>query len=152
MTQRRAEVEAQRIAEAAARAMLAGDQISRAFGIALLAAGPGHATLAMTVGEGMLNGFGTCHGGALFTLADTALSCACNSHNERSMAHHCAIVFLRPAKPGERLTAAARESSRHGRIGIYTVTLRDGAGEVIGEFFGHTRLIGGAVVAEPPPQ
>ncbi|MDA8252543.1 MAG: hydroxyphenylacetyl-CoA thioesterase PaaI [Rhodospirillales bacterium] len=146
-----AEADSQTIAEAAAHAMLRGDRVSRQLGIVLIEAGPGRATLAMTVTEAMLNGFGTCHGGVLFTLADTALSCACNSRNERSVAHHCSIVFLRPARPGERLVAVARESSRHGRIGIYLVSLLDAAGAVAGEFFGHSRLIGGKVVEPAAP-
>jgi acyl-CoA thioesterase len=136
-------------AEAACRTMLSGDCVSRNLGIELLEAAPGSASLGMTVGAAMLNGFGTCHGGVLFTLADTALSCACNSHNQRSVAHHCSIVFLRPGKLGERLVATATERSRVGRIGIYGVSILDEAGEVVGEFFGHSREIGGLVVNEP---
>jgi acyl-CoA thioesterase len=135
-------------AEAACRTMLGGDRVSRNLGVQLLEAAPGHASLGMVVTEAMLNGFGTCHGGVLFTLADAALSCACNSHNQRSVAHHCSIVFLRPGKLGERLVATATERSRVGRIGIYDVSVLDGAGEVVGEFFGHSREIGGLVVNE----
>ena len=94
----------------------------------------------------MLNGFGTCHGGVLYTLADTALSCACNSRNERSVAHHCSMIYLRPGKPGERLTARAVERSRAGRVELYDVTVIDAAGAVIAEFLGHARLIGGSVL------
>jgi acyl-CoA thioesterase len=136
---------AQAIADAASRAMLAGDRVSLAFGIELLEAGPGRAILTMVVIESMLNGFGTCHGGVLFTFADTALSCACNSRNHRAVAHHCSIVYLRPGKLGQRLIATATERSLTGRIGIYDVSIVDGAGEAIGEFFGHARTIGGHV-------
>lgn len=136
------------IAEAASRAMLNGDCVSRNLGIELLEARPGGARLGMVVTENMLNGFGTCHGGILFTLADTALSCACNSHNQRSVAHHCSIVFLRPGKLGERLVATAIERSRQGRVGIYDVSILDEEGKVVGEFFGHAREIGGQVVIQ----
>jgi acyl-CoA thioesterase len=136
-------------AEAACRTMLSGDCVSRNLGIELLEAAPGSASLGMIVSAAMLNGFGTCHGGVLFTLADTALSCACNSHNRRSVAHHCSIVFLRPAKLGERLVATATERSRAGRVGIYGVSIFDEASEIVGEFFGHSREIGGLVVNEP---
>jgi acyl-CoA thioesterase len=135
-------------AEAACRTMLSGDRVSQNLGIELQQAAPGSARLGMIVTAAMLNGFGTCHGGVLFTLADTALSCACNSHNQRSVAHHCSIVFLRPGKLGERLVATATERSRAGRIGIYGVSILDEAGEVVGEFFGHSREIGGLVVNE----
>src|ERR1700677_1115164 len=133
-------------AEDAARAMLSGDRVSRTLGIELREASSGEVRLAMVVTDHMLNGFGTCHGGILFTLADTALSCACNSHNQRSVAHHCSIVFLRPGILGQRLVATATERSRAGRIGIYAVNIVDETGEVVGEFFGHSREIGGLVV------
>ena len=133
-------------AEDTARAMLRGDHVSRTLGIELLEARSGEARLGMVVTDDMLNGFGTCHGGILFTFADTALSCVCNSHNQRSVAHHCSIVFLRPGKLGEHLVATATERSRIGRIGIYDVSVVDEAGAVIGEFFGHAREIGGKVV------
>lgn len=136
----------QAIAEASCRAMLAGDRVSHGLGIRLIDAGPGHASLGMAVREDMLNGFGTCHGGILFTLADTALSCACNSHNRRSVAHHCSIVFLRPGGLGQQLVATATERALNGRTGIYVVDIRDDLGQTVGEFFGHSRIIEGQVV------
>jgi acyl-CoA thioesterase len=142
---------ARETAKTASRAMLAGDRVSRSLGIEFLAAGPGRASLAMVVTESMLNGFGSCHGGALFTFADTALSCACNSRNQRSVAHHCSIVYLRPGKLGDRLIATAVERSRSDRIGIYDVSVVDGAGATIAEFFGHARGIGGSVFEQRQP-
>jgi acyl-CoA thioesterase len=112
----------------------------------LVEAGAGRATLEMTIREDMLNGFGTCHGGVLFTLADTALACACNSHDERTVAHHCSVIYLRPGEPGERLTASAAERSKVGRVGVYDVSLKDSRGATVGEFLGHTRTIGGPVL------
>jgi acyl-CoA thioesterase len=101
----------------------------------------------MTVRDDMLNGFGSCHGGILFTLADTALSCACNGRNERSVAHHCSVVYLKPVRPGERLIATATERSKVGRVGIYDVRVENAEGASMAEFFGHARTIGGAVFA-----
>lgn len=135
------------VGRACARRMLGGDRVSDGLGITLVSAGAGRAVLEMTVRQDMLNGFGTCHGGVLYTFADTALSCACNSRNERSVAHHCSIVYLRPGKLGERLSASAIERSRSGRVGLYDVTVSDPSGNAIAEFFGHARLIGGAVIA-----
>ena len=134
------------IGAACARRMLEGDRVSRCLGIALVSAGAGRAMLEMTVREDMLNGFGTCHGGILYTFADAALSCACNSHNQRSVAHHCSMIYLRPGKLDERLTASAVERSRVGRVGLYDVRVTDASGAVVGEFLGHARLIGGAVI------
>ena len=135
-----------------ARTMLDRDRVSRSLGIALVDAGAGRATLEMTIRDDMLNGFGTCHGGVLFTLADMALACACNSGNERSVAHHCSIIYLRPGEVGERLIATAVERGKVGRVGIYDVSLKDSRGRIIGEFLGHARTIGGPVLDESAPR
>ena len=140
--------DADALGTACAHKMLEGDRVSRGLGIALVRAGVVRAELAMTVREDMLNGFGTCHGGVLYTLADTALSCACNSRNERSVAHHCSMIYLRPGKPGERLTASAVERSRAGRVGIYDVTVTAPSGAVVAEFLGNARTIGGSVLGQ----
>lgn len=133
-----------------ARKMLEGDRVSRRLGITLVSASAGRALLEMSVGEDMLNGFGTCHGGVLYTLADTALSCACNSRNERSVAHHCSIIYLRPSRAGDRLTASAVERSTAGRVGLYDVKVTDRSGAVVAEFLGHARLIGGSLIENRP--
>ena len=134
------------IGAACALRLLEGDQVSRGLGVALVSAGAGRAVLEMTVRENMLNGFGTCHGGVLYAFADTALSCACNSHNERSVAHHCSMIYLRPGRLGERLLARAVERAKAGRVGLYDVSVTDASGKIVGEFFGHVRFIGGAVL------
>jgi acyl-CoA thioesterase len=139
------------IAEACARKMLEGDRVSAGLGIRLVSAGAGGAVLAMTIRDDMLNGFGTCHGGVIFTLADTALSCVCNSHNERSVAHHCSLIYLRPVKAAMTLTARAHERGVAGRVGVYDVSVTDGDGAVVAEFFGQARFIGGSVL-DPHPK
>jgi acyl-CoA thioesterase len=116
---------------------------------ALAEAGPGTATLAMTVTEAMVNGHGICHGGYIFTLADSAFAFACNAYDERTVAQHCAITFLKPGRLGDRLTARAVERVRAGRSGIYDISVTDAAGTPLAEFRGHSRSIGGAVLAAP---
>jgi acyl-CoA thioesterase len=100
----------------------------------------------MTVAGHMTNGHGMCHGGYIFTLADSAFAFACNSRNERAVAAQCAITFLRPAQEGERLVAHAAERVSVGRTGLYDVTVRGGDGAVVAELRGHSRTIGGALV------
>ncbi|MBV9054954.1 MAG: hotdog fold thioesterase, partial [Hyphomicrobiales bacterium] len=70
----------ERLARAAADAMWAQDKASRALGMAITEIAPGEATLTMPVSEQMVNGHGLCHGGYIFTLADSAFAFACNSH------------------------------------------------------------------------
>jgi acyl-CoA thioesterase len=122
--------------------MWAEDRASRALGMALDEVGPGRARLSMTVGEAMVNGHGICHGGFIFTLADSAMAFASNSHGERAVAAQATVNFLRPARLGERLTAFAEERARQGRTGIYDVRVGDAEGAVIAEFRGVTRSLG----------
>jgi acyl-CoA thioesterase len=134
-------------AEACADAMLAADAASRRLGITLDRVAPGAATCVLEVGDGHLNGHGICHGGIIFTLADTAFAVACNSYNHKAVAQHNTISYLAPGREGARLVAEAVEVSRSGRSGIYDVTVHDGV-TVIALFRGASRLIGGQHVAE----
>jgi len=102
------------MARACAKAMWEDDRASRGLGMELLSVGPGRAVLAMTVTESMVNGHGICHGGFIFALADSAFAFACNTHNEKAVAQHCNINFLRPVRLGERLGAEAIERVRQG--------------------------------------
>lgn len=143
MTQSREE-----IARLSAAAMWADDAASRSLGLKLGEVGPGTATLSLTVAPGMVNGLGTCHGGYIFSLADTALAFASNSYNQRHVAQNCQITYIAPAPLGVTLVAEARERHRGERSAIYDVTVRSAAGDLIAEFRGMTRLIPGALVAE----
>jgi len=104
-------------------AMMASDAASRMLGIALDGYGPGWARARMTVREDMVNGHGICHGGLIFSLADTAFACACNSWGPVTVAAGCDIVFVASASRGDVLVAEARVRSRYGRNGIYDVTV-----------------------------
>ncbi len=135
----------QQVAEAVAHAMMAADRASTDSGIRLVEVRPGAATVGLTVAEGHANGHGVCHGGVLFTLADTAFAIACNSHGPRAVAATADIVFARPALVGDELVAVARERIRFGRSGVYDVSVARG-GEVVAEFRGQSRV----VAAEQP--
>lgn len=141
--------DAQKLAEACAEAMWAGDRCSQGLGMVIETVGPGRATLSMKVTAAMVNGHDTCHGGMIFTLADSALAFACNSCNRVTVAQHCSITFLNPARTGDLLTAAAEERQRRGRNGIFDVRVSDQAGQVIAEFRGHSRTVQGVLVEEP---
>ena len=123
------------------------DAASQGLGMRLVEVAPGRAVVAMTVRPEMTNGHGICHGGFIFTLADSAFAFACNSHNRRTVAQGCDIVFVAPAESGQELTATALERLRTGRNGIYDVTVRASDG-VVAEFRGRSREIGGTVADE----
>lgn len=134
------------IASKSASAMWADDHASRHLGMEIVSIGPGRATMAMTVKEHMTNGHGTCHGGYLFLLADSAFAFACNSHGQRTVAQHCSVTFVSPGKIGMRLIADAQERQRAERSGITDVTVRDEAGTIIAEFRGHSRTVPGSLI------
>ena len=137
------------VARAAAQAMWDKDLASRSLGMSLDAVGPGMARLSLTITPAMTNGHKTCHGGYIFTLADSAFAFACNSYNQNTVAQHCSVTFLRPAVEGDRLTASAREVSRIGRDGIYDVKVTNQNGEPVAEFRGHSRTVKGTLIAKP---
>jgi len=121
--------------------MLAADAASRMFGIELLGYGQGWARVQMTVRDDMVNGHGVCHGGMIFTLADTAFACACNSWGPVTVAAGADIAFVAPGRAGDFLTAEARMRVRYGRNGIYDVTVTRGD-QLIAEFRGRSHEMG----------
>jgi acyl-CoA thioesterase len=133
----------------AVRGMFDADRASRGLGIEITGLSAGRATAVMTVTAQMLNGHGSCHGGYVFLLADTAFSLACNSYGVVTVAAGADITFVAPVREGDRLHAHARERTRFGRRGIFDVTVRRDDGGVVAEFRGHSH----ATTAElrPPP-
>ncbi|MEO9612471.1 MAG: hydroxyphenylacetyl-CoA thioesterase PaaI [Nitratireductor sp.] len=134
---------AEEIARRSADAMWARDDASKWLGASLDAVGPGTARLSMTVEKHHTNGHDICHGGYIFTLADSAFAFACNSYNTLVVAQHNAITFIAPGRLGDRLVADAREIARFGRSGIYDVRVSNQAGALIAEFRGNSRVIEG---------
>ena len=133
----------QALADHVRTGMLANDRATQGLGIRIAAMGPGHATLEMVVRADMLNGFATCHGGFITTLADSAFAFACNSRNDMTVASGLSIDFLAPARAGDRLTAEAREVSLAGRTGVYDMSVRNQRGEAIAVFRGRSYCLKG---------
>lgn len=138
--------EAQALAEDAARSMYAQDHASQALGIRLVEVRPGYACLKMIVRENMVNGHHLCHGGLIFTLADSAFAFACNSYNVVTVASGASIEFLAPGSQGDELTAVAQEQSRSRRTGVYDVTVTNQSGVRIALFRGRSRQFEGRAV------
>ena len=130
--------------------MFANDSASRSLGMRIAEMREGYARVVMTVREDMLNGLGSCHGGMMFTLADSAFAFACNSRNEATVAAGCSIEFLRPVPAGAVLTAEAQERVLVGRRGVYDVTVRDQDGQAVAAFCGKSGRVQGEVIGAPP--
>lgn len=134
------------LARRVGQAMFDRDTASQGLGMRIEEIGPGSARLSMVVRHDMLNGHRICHGGFMFTLADSAFAFACNSRNEATVAAGCSIEYLRPVAEGETLTAIAQERVLSGRTGIYDITLVDSAGQPVALFRGKSARIKGEVL------
>lgn len=126
----------------AAARMWSNDRASAALGMEILEAEPGRAVATMTIRSDMLNGLDVCHGGLIFTFADSAMAFASNAHNDIAFAVTADMTWLRPAVEGDRLTATALEQVTAGRTGVYDVTVTNQDGEVVGLFRGRVRHTG----------
>ena len=138
--------EAQDLAERVASSMFARDRASQALGMRIIAVGPGRAQIAMRVRADMLNGHRTCHGGFIFSLADSAFAFACNSYNLTTVASGCTIEFVAPAREDDVLTATAQERSASGRTGVYDIEVTNQGGAAIAFFRGKSYRIKGHVL------
>jgi acyl-CoA thioesterase len=127
-------------AEQQAAAMYAADLASQSLGIRVSDVGPGRATATMLVTETMVNGHGSCHGGYVFLLADTAFAFACNTHGPAVVAAGADVTFLAPVRAGDELIAEGMERVLRGRSGLYDVTVRVGE-TVVAEFRGRSRAL-----------
>lgn len=139
--------EADGLARRIADTLLQREGTGPAWGVTVEDAREGYALVRMRVRDDMLNGHRIAHGGMIFALADTAFAYACNSRNESSVAQSASISFLAPALAGDVLIAEAREVSKVGRSGVYSVSVRAADGRSIAEFTGLSRTIGGAAIS-----
>lgn len=137
---------AQELAEAVGREMYRGDRTSQFLRIALDEIRPGYARMSLSITDDMVNGHGMCHGGIIFTLADSAFAYSCNSHNHNAVASGCTIEYLAPAHIGDVLTATAEERALAGRSGIYDIEVSNQQGKRIALFRGKSHRIQGELV------
>jgi acyl-CoA thioesterase len=137
----------QALADAVTRAMWSRDRATQGLGMQILSVKPGYALMAMPVRGDMVNGHHICHGGFIFTLADSAFAFSCNSYNQNTVASGCSIDFLAPAREGDVLEAEAVERSLSGRTGVYDITVRTHSGKTVALFRGKSYRIKGEVIA-----
>jgi acyl-CoA thioesterase len=122
------------------------DSASQHLGMQVDVSEPGKAMASFTVRDTMVNGHGVCHGGYIFTLADSAFAFSCNTYNVVTFASSAAIEFVRPARAGDDLSAVAEERHRGGRTGIYDVTVTNQGGEVVAIFRGRSHATRDAIL------
>jgi acyl-CoA thioesterase len=136
----------QALAERVAEAMYRNDAASQGLGLRIVRIAPGYAEMTMSVRADMLNGHAICHGGFIFSLADSAFAFACNSYNLTTVASGCTIEFVAPARENDVLTAVAQERSVSGRTGVYDIEVSNQDGAAIAFFRGKSYRIKGHVL------
>lgn len=122
----------------AANEMLAGDQASTWLGIEIKSASPGRAVAVLTVVQNHCNGLGVCHGGFIFTLADTAMAFASNAGGNRAFATNAEVDFVEAARAGDVLTATCKQIVERGKTGISDVEVLNQNDTTIAVFRGRT--------------
>lgn len=131
-----------------AQKMMADTKFEHALGIELVEVEDGFSKMKMEVKEMMLNGHGTCQGGAIFSFADAAFAISCNSRNIATVAGGCDITFVKPAFLGDTLYATSSEKYLKGRNGIYDVLVINQKFESVAFFTGKSVAIKGKIIDE----
>jgi acyl-CoA thioesterase len=116
--------------------MYNNDPMSQWMGIRRLLDGPGISVLRMKVRAEMLNGFSIAHGGIAYSLADSALAFASNSHGIQSVSIETNISHLLPVREGDELTTSVEELNLTNRTGLYAVAVRNQDSKVVAYFKG----------------
>lgn len=128
--------DAQRLAERVVAGMMARDAFSQWLGVNVLEVRPCAAVVRMTVRDEMVNGFGVCHGGVTFALADSALAFASNTHGRVTVSIENGITYPAPVHAGDVLTATAEEESATERLAFYRVGVTNQEGATVAVFRG----------------
>lgn len=131
-----------------ANKMMEDTKFEHELGITLVDVEEGFAKMQMSVTEKLLNGHGTCQGGAIFSFADATFAIVCNSRNIATVAGACDISFVKPAFQGDTLIATATEKYVKGRNGIYDVVVVNQKFESVAFFTGKSVAIKGKIIKE----
>jgi acyl-CoA thioesterase len=116
--------------------MFQGDAFSKWLGIEIVEVGEGGCVLKMTIREEMTNGFKIAHGGITYSLADSALAFAANSHGRKSVSVETSISHTQQCLVGDVITAKAIEKSISNKIAIYEITIANQKEETVALFKG----------------
>lgn len=136
------------LAQQSAQIMYRDDACAKAMGMVIEQVAEGFSQISMKVTTQMLNGHKTCHGGQLFSLADTAFAYACNSYGLATVASSCSIDFIRPSLEGEQLTAVALVKYQGKCTGLYEVEIINQEGKTVAWFYGRAHRLGHRLTGE----
>lgn len=137
-----------KLANACTEAMHERDALAKHTGMLPESLGPGQAKLAMRIKDFMLNGHGTCHGGMIFAMADTAFAHACNNENICNVAMDCRIDYLYPAYLDDELIASAKQTHKGRKSSLIEVVVENQNGRKIAIFQGRSYAIDKPVIEQ----
>ena len=112
------------------------DAFSQWLGIEIIEVKDGYCELKMTVRKEMLNGFQIAHGGIAYSLADSALAFASNSHGRKSLSVETSISHTVSVKKDDILTAMTEELSLTDNIGVYLISITNQKKQEVAHFKG----------------
>ena len=124
------------LAEKVVDTMYTNDYFSQWLGIERIKIEPGHCILKLKVRKDLLNGVGIAHGGITYSLADSALAFASNSHGRKAVSIETSISHTEQLKEGDIITATAEETKISNKIGIYHITVTNQKNEKVALFKG----------------
>ena len=116
--------------------MYNNDPFSLWLGIERLEEHEGFCKLQMTIRKEMLNGFAIAHGGITYSLADSCLAFASNSHGRMSVSVETSISHTAQLKEGDVITAIAEEVSLTNKIAIYNINITNQENKTVALFKG----------------
>jgi acyl-CoA thioesterase len=125
-----------RLAERVVHGMMDRDAFSQWLGLEVLEIAPRRSVVQMQVRAEMVNGFGVAHGGITYSLADSALAFAANTHGKVTVAIENAISYPKAVQVGDVLTAAADEDAASNKLAFYRVLVRNQRDELVATFRG----------------
>lgn len=134
------------LASLCAQSMEKNDRIAKHLGICIVEVKKGSAVVQMKVSEKTTNGHNTCHGGAIFSLADTCFAYACNSENHAAVAASCTIDFIRPAFISDTLRAITTVQYQGKKSGVYETLITNQDEQLVAIFKGRSARINRPVI------
>ncbi len=112
------------------------DAYSQWLGIEIVEVKNGYCKLKMNVRKEMLNGFLIAHGGISFSLADTALAFASNTHGKKCISMETSISHIECVQDGDCLTAVSKELSKTEKTALYLITILNQNNQEVAYFKG----------------
>lgn len=116
--------------------MMLNDRMSEWLGIRILDYTVGNVTCQMTVRDQMVNGMQIAHGGITYSLSDSALAFAINSHGILSVSVETSISHMQPVHIGDVLTTSTSQLSISRKIGVYLINVHNQNQQLVSSFKG----------------